>query len=97
SGAGVPETLGYLLGVGLGHEQLFQAVQHPERGGVPELVDSRAALLEQAGNVPAGVAHRVVEGSSNRSVGRLEICAAVDERRGHVDVVAAGGPVKWRL
>jgi hypothetical protein len=65
--------------VDAGREEILQSVQHAEGGGVPQLVDSGAAGRQQASDVPAAVADRVVEGRPDRSTGRLEIGAAVDQ------------------
>jgi hypothetical protein len=64
---------------------------------VPQFVDRGAAGDEEAGDVPAAVADRVVEWGSDRAVWDFHVGAAVDERGRDVDVVAAGRPVQRRL
>src|SRR5581483_1757271 len=66
---------------------------------VPQPVDPRAALDEQAGHLPAAVADGVIEWSStcDRCTARLDVGAPIDQRSGHLDVIAACGPVQRRF
>jgi hypothetical protein len=53
-------------------------------------------LNQLAGDVPAAVPDRVAERGADRRAGCLDVGTAVDERLGHVDVVAADRPVQRR-
>lgn len=64
---------------------------------MPRLVDPRAALEQEAGNVPAAVTDRVVQRRADRAGGRFDVGAGIDQDAGHGLVVAARGPVERRL
>src|SRR6516164_1545747 len=64
---------------------------------MPELVYLRTSLHEEASDMPARVADGIVERGAYRSVRDLHVRASVDQRAGHVDIVAARSPVQGRL
>lgn len=96
-GTGVPEPLGDLLLVDFRRQELFQSIQHAEGGSVPDLLYTGASGYQEASNVPAAVADRVVEWRPDRSARCLEIGAALDQRQRNIDVIAACCPMKWSL
>ena len=65
---------------------------------MPEPVDPRPALDEEAGYLPAAVSDGVIEWSpaGDRCPRSLNV-GAVDKRSGHLDVVAARSPVQRSL
>src|SRR5947209_19395832 len=64
---------------------------------MPELVYLGASLHEEASDMPARIADGIVERGADRSVRRLHVGTAVDQRAGHVSIVAACCPVQGRL
>ena len=82
---------------GLTTEQLFEAIEHAKGGRMPELVYLGTSLHEEASDMPARVADGIVERGTDRSVRCLHVGTAVDQRAGHVDIVAARCPVQGRL
>jgi hypothetical protein len=80
-------------------QKLFHARHHPQACRVPKTLNASASLDQKASDVPAPVAHRIVQWgtSSNRGACRFDIGAAGDERGGHVNVVTARRPVQRGL
>ena len=64
---------------------------------MPELVDLDPAGHEEAGDSPAGVADGVVQWSPYGAIRTLNVGPAIDELAGDISVVAARGPMQWRL
>src|SRR5262249_18510984 len=96
-GACMPEALRNEAGLDSGDQECFEPVEHSEGSGVPDLFDPSAARHKEVRDVPAGVADGIVERSADRTVGCLDVGAAIDQRSGYVDVVVARGVVKRRL
>lgn len=96
--ARVPERLGHLLRPGLARvEQLLKAVEHAECGGMPQLVDLRAAPRQEIRDVPAAVADGVIQRRTDRPVGRFDVRASLDQGNGNIDVITARRPVQRAL
>lgn len=97
--ARVPQRLvdrGLVMDRSIG-QKLFEAAQHAERGGVPQLLDARAAGYEQPGNVPAAVTNRIVQRRPDRAAGGLDLGSAIDQDPCDLSVVAAGRPMQRGL
>src|SRR5580704_17823668 len=77
--------------------QLLQTGKHSEGGGMPQGVDPCAALDQEPGNVPTGVADGVVKRGADRSARRLQLRATVDERDCDFYVISALCPVQGSL
>ena len=95
--AGMPERLRDLPRVGRQLQEILLSIQHAEGGGMPEPVYTGTARDQEASHVPTAVADRVVEWRADRPVRRFEIGAPFDECECDIYVVAARGPMKWRL
>lgn len=64
---------------------------------MPGLLDTGTSGYQEASNVPAAVADRVVEWRPDRSARCLEIGATLDQCQRNIDVIAARRPMKWSL
>ena len=64
---------------------------------MPEFVYLGASLHEEASDMPAPIADGIVERGADRSVRCLHVGTALDQRAGHVDIVAARCPVQGRF
>src|SRR5580693_2104841 len=88
-GAGVPERLRYLLCRRVAAQDRIEPGQQAQGGSMPGLVNSGAAIDQEPGNMPAGVADGVVERRADRAFWHFEIRAGIDQRLGHLEVIAA--------
>lgn len=78
-------------------KQVLQDVQPTERRRMPQLLDTRATLGQQLSDMPRSVADRVVQRRPDRPARQLHVRAAIEQRAGDIDIVAAGRPMQRAL
>jgi hypothetical protein len=80
-------------------EKRLHAGRQTQRRCLPQPVDSGTALNQQASDLPTPVSDRVLQwcAARDRCAWRLDLRAGVDQRPGHLHIVAARRPVQCRL
>ena len=78
-------------------ENLNDPACQAERGGLPEMLDPRAACDEEACHMPTAVPNGVGEWRPDRAARDPHIRAQVDQGVRDINVVAARRPMEWRF